>query len=113
MTEVSDFALSKEDLIVINPGPGEYVHVMEGQRHRYQNLVVGITYIAPRGAPPVHTHLGEEAHVLTDKQKILYATTINGTLTEYDAESQRLRDDGRCSSRRRVSPETALAIECQ
>ena len=33
MTEISDFALSKDDLVVINPGPGEYVHVMEGQRH--------------------------------------------------------------------------------
>lgn len=32
MTEISDFALSKDDLVVINPGPGEYVHVMEGQR---------------------------------------------------------------------------------
>ena len=31
MTSVSDFALQKKDLVVINPGPGEYVHVMEGQ----------------------------------------------------------------------------------
>lgn len=73
MTEISDFAVSKDDLIVINPGPGEYVHVMEGQRHGYQNLVVGITYTAPGGAPPMHTHLGEEAHVLTSDQKVLYA----------------------------------------
>jgi len=73
MTEISDFALSKDDLVVINPGPGEYVHVMEGQRHGYQNLVVGITYTAPGGAPPMHTHLGEEAHVLTSDQKVLYA----------------------------------------
>lgn len=73
MTEVSDFALSKDDLVVINPGPGEYVHVMEGQRHGYQKLTVGITYTAPGGAPPMHTHLGEEAHVLTAKQKVLYA----------------------------------------
>ncbi len=73
MTEISDFALSKDDLVVINPGPGEYVHVMEGQRHGYQNLVVGITYTAPGGAPPMHTHLGEEAHVLTSNQKVLYA----------------------------------------
>ena len=29
MTDVKDFALSKSDLDVINPGPGEYVHVME------------------------------------------------------------------------------------
>ncbi len=73
MTEIRDFALSKDDLVVINPGPGEYVHVMEGQRHGYQNLTIGITYTAPGGAPPMHTHLGEESHVLTENQRILYA----------------------------------------
>ena len=66
MTSVADFALKKEDLVVINPGPGEYVHVMEGQRHGYRNLTVGITYTAPGGAPPMHTHVGEEAHVLLE-----------------------------------------------
>ena len=45
---------------------------MEGQRHGYQNLTVGITYTAPGGAPPMHTHAGEEAHVLLDGE-ILYA----------------------------------------
>ncbi len=73
MAEVSDFALTKDRLVVINPGPGEYVHVMEGQRHGYQNLTIGITYTAPGGAPPMHTHKGEEAHVLTAQQKVLYA----------------------------------------
>ncbi len=73
MTSIKDFALSKQDLVVINPGPGEYVHVMEGQRHGYRNLTVGITYTAPGGAPPMHTHVGEEAHVLTEEGKILYA----------------------------------------
>ena len=53
MTEISDFALKKEDLVVINPGPGEYVHVMEGRRHGYLNLTIGITYTAPGGAPPL------------------------------------------------------------
>ena len=72
MTSVKDFALSKKDLVVINPGPGEYVHVMEGQRHGYRNLTIGITYTAPGGAPPMHTHAGEEAHVLLEG-KILYA----------------------------------------
>jgi quercetin dioxygenase-like cupin family protein len=72
MTSVKDFALSKKDLAVINPGPGEYVHVMEGQRHGYRNLTIGITYTAPGGAPPMHTHAGEEAHVLLEG-KILYA----------------------------------------
>ena len=66
-------ALSKSELEVINPGPGEFVHVMEGGRHGYQNLTVGITYTAPGGAPPMHTHMGEEAHVLTAGQKVLYA----------------------------------------
>ena len=51
MTDVKDFALSKSDLDVINPGPGEYVHVVEGQRHGYVNLTIGITYTAPGGAP--------------------------------------------------------------
>ena len=73
MSEISDFALTKDKLVVINPGPGEYVHVMEGQRHGYQNLTIGITYTVPGGAPPMHTHLGEEAHVLTENQKVLYA----------------------------------------
>lgn len=73
MTDVRDFALSKGDLDVINPGPGEYVHVMEGQRHGYDNLTIGITYTAPGGAPPMHTHKGEEAHVLLKGQKVLYA----------------------------------------
>jgi quercetin dioxygenase-like cupin family protein len=73
MKNVEDFALSKKDLVVINPGPGEYVHVMEGQRHGYKNLTIGITYTAPGGAPPMHTHVGEESHVLTSGQTILYA----------------------------------------
>jgi quercetin dioxygenase-like cupin family protein len=73
MTDIKDFALSKSDLDVINPGPGEYVHVMEGQRHGYNNLTIGITYTAPGGAPPMHSHEGEESHVLLSGQKILYA----------------------------------------
>ena len=66
-------ALSKSELEVINPGPGEFVHVMEGGRHGYQNLTVGITYTAPGGAPPMHTHMGEESHVVITGQKIMYA----------------------------------------
>jgi quercetin dioxygenase-like cupin family protein len=72
MKSVEDFALPKDALVVINPGPGEFVHVMEGQRHGYRNLTIGITYTAPGGAPPMHTHAGEEAHVLLEGE-ILYA----------------------------------------
>ncbi len=73
MEAISDFALKKDALVVIHPGPGEFVHVMEGQRHGYLNLTIGITYTAPGGAPPMHTHLGEEAHVLTSHQEVRYA----------------------------------------
>ena len=67
-----DYAAKVEDLPAINPGPGEYVHVMEGYKHGYQNLVIGITETFPGGAPPMHTHKGEESHVLLDGE-ILYA----------------------------------------
>jgi quercetin dioxygenase-like cupin family protein len=73
MNRVSDFAVPKSALDVINPGPGEYVHVMEGRRHGYRNLTIGITWTAPGGAPPMHTHQGEESHVVTSGQKIMYA----------------------------------------
>lgn len=67
-----DYASKVEDLQVINPGPGEYVHVMEGYKNGYQNLVIGITETFPGGAPPMHTHKGEESHVLLEGD-ILYA----------------------------------------
>lgn len=67
-----DYATKVEDFPVINPGPGEYVHVMEGYKNGYQNLVIGITETFPGGAPPMHTHEGEEAHVLLEGE-ILYA----------------------------------------
>jgi len=82
MKHYSDYAITFDQLPVINPGPGEYVHVMEGQRHGFNNLVIGITETFPGGYPPMHTHKGEEAHLLFDGE-ILYALgdtifTING-----------------------------------
>jgi quercetin dioxygenase-like cupin family protein len=68
----SDYAVRLEQLPVINPGPGEYVHVMEGQRNGYKNLTIGITETFPDGAPPMHSHEGEESHVLLEGD-ILYA----------------------------------------
>ncbi|MBC8124257.1 MAG: cupin domain-containing protein [Candidatus Kapabacteria bacterium] len=72
MKHWKDYVKKVEDLPVINPGPGEYVHVMEGQKNGYQNLVIGITETFPGGAPPMHTHEGEESHVLLEGE-ILYA----------------------------------------
>ena len=68
----AEHAVTLDKLPVINPGPGEYVHVMEGQRHGYQNLTIGITETFPGGAPPMHSHEGEESHVLLEGE-ILYA----------------------------------------
>lgn len=67
-----DYAAQLEELPTINPGPGEYVHVMEGYKNGYDNLVIGITETFPGGAPPMHTHQGEESHVLLEGS-ILYA----------------------------------------
>lgn len=72
MKHWKDYAANLDDLPVINPGPGEYVHVMEGYKNGYQNLVIGITETFPGGAPPMHTHEGEESHVLLEGE-ILYA----------------------------------------
>ncbi len=68
----ADYAVQLDKLPVINPGPGEYVHVMEGQRNGYKNLTIGITETFPNGAPPMHSHEGEESHVLLEGD-ILYA----------------------------------------
>ena len=78
----SEYAADIEELPTINPGPGEYVHVMEGYKNGYQNLVIGITETFPGGAPPMHTHKGEEAHVLLEGT-ILYA--LGDTLFTIDA----------------------------
>lgn len=72
MKYFSDHAVKLDKLPVINPGPGEYVHVMEGQHHGYKNLTIGITETFPGGAPPMHSHEGEESHVLLEGD-ILYA----------------------------------------
>jgi quercetin dioxygenase-like cupin family protein len=72
MKYLSEYAVTLDKLPVINPGPGEYVHVMEGQRNGYKNLTIGITETFPGGAPPMHSHEGEESHVLLEGD-ILYA----------------------------------------
>ena len=72
MSNYANYAVKASDLPVINPGPGEYVHVMEGQRNGYTNLTIGITETFPGGAPPMHSHEGEESHVLIEGD-ILYA----------------------------------------
>ncbi len=68
----SEHAVTLDKLPVINPGPGEYVHVLAGQAYGYNGLTIGVTETFPGGAPPMHSHEGEESHVLLDGE-ILYA----------------------------------------
>jgi quercetin dioxygenase-like cupin family protein len=72
MKYYSEYAVTLDKLPTINPGPGEFVHVMEGQRNGYKNLTIGITETFPGGAPPMHSHEGEESHVLLEGD-IVYA----------------------------------------
>lgn len=72
MKYYSEYAVTLDKLPTINPGPGEYVHVMEGRRNGYNNLTIGVTETFPGGAPPMHTHEGEESHVLLEGD-IVYA----------------------------------------
>ncbi len=72
MKYYADHIATIDRLPVINPGPGEYVHVMEGQRNGYNNLTIGITETFPGGAPPMHSHEGEESHVLLEGD-VIYA----------------------------------------
>jgi len=72
MKYYSEYAVTLDKLPVINPGPGEYVHVMSGEAYGYNGLTIGVTETFPGGAPPMHSHEGEEAHVLLEGE-ILYA----------------------------------------
>ncbi len=62
----SDYVIKKDEMVVINPAPGEYVYVMEGQRHNYTHSTVAITATQPNGGAPLHTHIVEESHVLLE-----------------------------------------------
>jgi len=64
MENIEDFVLNKDDLVVINPAPDEFLWIMEGKRHGYEELTVVFTNTPTGNGAPLHTHVGEEAHVL-------------------------------------------------
>ncbi|MGH1487005.1 MAG: cupin domain-containing protein [Cellvibrionaceae bacterium] len=64
LDSVDDYALRAKDLVVINPAPEEYIWIMEGKRHGFQNLTIALTDTQPGNGAPLHTHEDEEAHVL-------------------------------------------------
>ncbi|WP_188152168.1 cupin domain-containing protein [Teredinibacter waterburyi] len=64
MDSVEDYIVHRDEMVAINPAPNEYLWVMEGQRHGFENLTVVLTHTIPGNGAPLHAHVGEEAHVL-------------------------------------------------
>lgn len=64
MDTLDDFVLHREDLVVVNPAPDEFLWIMEGQRHGYKHLSMVMTNTQTGNGAPLHTHVGEESHVL-------------------------------------------------
>ena len=66
MDSIEDYVLHKEDLVVVNPAPNEYLWIMEGQRHGYNHLSIVMTNTITGNGAPLHTHVGQESHVLLE-----------------------------------------------
>ena len=60
----SDYVFKLEQLASFYDVPGEFGHVMEGDRYGFDSLSLIITATHPGGGPPLHRHETEEAHVL-------------------------------------------------
>lgn len=68
---IDDYALKKDELVVINPAPDEFLWIMEGKRNAFNNLTIVLTDTQTGNGAPLHTHEAEEAHVLL-KGKMAY-----------------------------------------
>jgi quercetin dioxygenase-like cupin family protein len=72
MDNINDFVIKMNEMVTINPAQGEYVTIMEGKRHGFNNTTIGITYTQQGGGAPLHTHETEESHVLVTGGKVRY-----------------------------------------
>jgi len=72
MDHKNDFVIKMDEMVTINPAPGEYVTIMEGKRHGFKDTTIGITYTQQGGGAPLHTHETEESHVLVSGGKVRY-----------------------------------------
>jgi quercetin dioxygenase-like cupin family protein len=72
MDHKDDFVIKMDEMVTINPAPGEYVTIMEGKRHGFRDTTIGITYTQQGGGAPLHTHETEESHVLVSGGKVRY-----------------------------------------
>ena len=66
MNKVSDFVTTKKNMVVVNPAPEEFLWIMEGKRRGFENLSIVLTNTLTGNGAPLHTHVGEEAHVLLE-----------------------------------------------
>lgn len=68
MASIQDYVIERDEMVVINPAQDEFLWVMEGKRHGFDNLAIVLTHTVPGNGAPLHTHIGEEAHVLLEGQ---------------------------------------------
>lgn len=66
MDRIEDYVITRDDLVVVNPAPDEYLWIMEGKRHGFEKLSMVFTNTPTGNGAPLHTHVGEEAHVLME-----------------------------------------------
>ena len=64
MDNKNDYISTKENMVVLNPAPEEFLWVMEGKRKGFNDLTIVLTNTVTGNGAPMHTHVGEEAHVL-------------------------------------------------
>jgi len=62
----SDYVFKLSQMESFYDVPGEFGHVLEGQKYGFEALSFIITETHPNGGPPLHTHESEEAHVLIE-----------------------------------------------
>jgi quercetin dioxygenase-like cupin family protein len=92
MDKLSDFANLKQNLTIINPGQvsdpihDEFLWVMEGKRHGFQELTIVQTNTPSGNGGPLHTHFGEESHVLMEG-KIRYHLKVGDLEQEFTMEA--------------------------
>ena len=66
LNSIQDYVIKKEEMVVANPAQDEFLWIMEGKRHGFDNLTVVLTHTLPGNGAPLHTHVEEEAHILLD-----------------------------------------------
>jgi mannose-6-phosphate isomerase-like protein (cupin superfamily) len=64
--QASDTLFRLDQLSSFYCAPGEFGHLLEGQRYGFGALTLIVTETHPGGGPPLHVHECEEAHILLE-----------------------------------------------